>query len=369
MKEDSLLGVSYVGIGRVVTLILQAVFYLFFAAILGPVDYGKLNLILALAGTFSIISAFGLPQTLQVYSAKKKSNTVDQLNTLFVILTIIAALILLLQDIFASILCLGLSLFMMNQRTLLGLRKYKKFMLNSILRGILFLSIPFGFYFVFEIPGIVLGLAISYIISSIPYYHTLRISSLSGLKNHYKVIIHNFGITASDSLPVMIDKLLIGFLFELFIVGVYQFNLQILLALGVLPTIVYSFLLSEESSGNSHKKLIYFSVIVSIVFAVLTFILAPFFVNNLFPEYIEGVFPLQVLGIAIIPMTISAILSAKLMSRESTKIGFSAVIRIGVMLGLIALFGEFYGLLGLSFAVLISIVSNTIFLSILILKK
>jgi len=87
--------------------------------------------------------------------------------------------------------------------------------------------------------------------------------------------------------------------------------------------------------------------------------------SNLFPKYIEGVFPLQILGIAIIPMTINAILTAKLMSRESTKIGFSAVIRIGTLLGLIALLGEFYGLLGLSLAVLISIASNTIFLSIL----
>jgi len=66
--------------------------------------------------------------------------------------------------------------------------------------------------------------------------------------------------------------------------------------------------------------------------------------------------------LSIIPLTISSIFSAKLQAKESTKIGYSAIIRIGTLLALIAVLGTFYDLVGLSLAVLLSIVLNTIFL-------
>ncbi len=96
MQEDtSFKNFSYIGIGRAISLALQAVFYLLFAALLEPEFYGQLSVILALAGTFSMISIFGLHFTVQVYQAKSQSKISDQINTLALITSSIAAVILL----------------------------------------------------------------------------------------------------------------------------------------------------------------------------------------------------------------------------------------------------------------------------------
>jgi len=82
----------------------------------------------------------------------------------------------------------------------------------------------------------------------------------------------------------------------------------------------------------------------------------------LFPKYSDGISGLQVMVLAIIPQSVSSIFGAKLLARESTKIGYSAIVQIGSFLLLISLLGELYGLVGLGLAVLISVSANTLFL-------
>ncbi len=212
-------------------------------------------------------------------------------------------------------------------------------------------------------------MAIANFVASAPFLKILKIKSIVGLKNSYKVIIHNFGVDASTNLSRLVDKLLIGPLLGFFVLGIFQFNMQILFALEIIPAILYAFLLSEESSGTSHKKIIYLGLFASVILAIVAMVLAPFGVGEFFPKYSEGVLGLQVLVFSIIPLSISAILNAKLQARESTKIGYSAVVRIGSLLILIALLGEVYGFVGLSVAVLLSVIINTVFLFFLYKKK
>lgn len=73
--------------------------------------------------------------------------------------------------------------------------------------------------------------------------------------------------------------------------------------------------------------------------------------------------------IAIIPLTISSILNAKLQSKESTVVGYSAIVRIGSMLVLIPILGSMFDLIGLSVAVLLSIILYTISLYIIYKKS
>jgi len=368
-QNSSFKNFSYVGVGRITAILLQAFFYLLFASLLGPESYGRLSVIIALAGTFSVFSRFGLSLTLQVYRAKKNEKLSDQVGTLFLISTSAAALILLTIDVFAAVLCIAVSFFSMNLANLLGLRQYKKFMLNLIVKSVLTIIIPVILYFVLDIPGIVLGMAVGNFIGSMPYFRKIKITSFFDLKNKYKVIIHNFGVEASESLPIMVDKLLIAPLFGFFIVGVYQFNLQIFYALGVLPGILFHFLLSEESGGETHKKISYLVILGSIAAAAIAIILAPFFVNEFFPKFSDGIFSLQIIVLSVIPLSISSIYTAKLMAKESTRIGFSAIIRVGSLLALITVLGQLYGLEGLSLAFLLSIIINTVFLVFLYKKE
>lgn len=360
---------SFLSIGRFGAILLQAVFYLLFAALLDPESYGELNYFVAIAGTVALLSRFGLSQTVTVYRAKENSKVADQVNTLAVLSSSVAAVILISIDIFTALLALAISFFVMNQGNLLGFRNYKRYMISTVLKNVFIIIIPLGLYFVLDIPGIILGMAISNFLASIPFFKILKFKSFFSLKKSSKVIIHNFGVDASTNLSRFVDKLLVAPLLGFFVVGVYQFNMQILFALEIIPAILYAFLLSEESSGASHKKIIYLGIIASIILSVLAMFLAPYLVNEFYPKYSEGILGLQVLVFSIIPLSISSIFNAKLQAKESTKIGFSAIVRIGTLLALIALLGNSYGFVGLSVAVLMSVIINTIFLFILYKKK
>jgi len=362
-NNSSFKNFSFIAIGRVVSIALQAVFYLVFAALLEPESYGHLNYIIALAGAFALVSRFGMGYSITVAQSKEDSNLSDQINTLALVTTSLASVLLIAIDVYAAILCLGMSFFIMNQQNLLGLKKYKTFMMNEFLKnGLLIITIPIIFYFFFEIPGIVLGMAISGLVGSSTFFTKLKIQSFSNIRNHLPVLFHNFGVDASISFPRMLDKLIIAPLFGFFIVGIYQLNFQILFALEALPVALHSFLLSEESAGKTHKKLEILVLIAAIGVTILSVIFAPYFVKEFFPKYEEGIFSLQIMVLSIIPLTVSSIFSAKLQAKESTKIGYSAIVRIGTLFVLIVILGTLYDIVGLSMAVLISTILNTIFL-------
>jgi len=368
-NTDSIKNFSHVGIGRIIATTLHVLFYLVIAALLDPEVYGELFVILALAGTFSTVSLFGLNISMQVYSAKKNYEITNQIITLFIILTTSAALILVTINQIAAFLCIAISFFAMTQSHLLGLKQYKKFMIYSTIKSGTSFIIPILLYFIFDINGIIFGMAISNFIASIPFLKNLSFRSFTGLKNNFKVLVNNFGVHAGGTLPFMLDKLLIAPFFGFFIVGIYTFNLQVFIALGVLPGILNQYLISEESSGVRHRKLSLVVVSSSFVLAVIAIILAPVLVPIFYPLYVEGIESLQILVIAIIPLSIGVVFSSRLLGQESTRIGLTSIVHIGSMLILLVVLGEIYGLVGLSVAVLISQCANTLFLYILYRKS
>lgn len=367
--SNSIKNFSAVGIGRVITLALQALFYLLLARLLEPQNYGELNVILALAGTASIVSLFGLHLSSQIYLAKKNYLVNDQITTLFLVSTSAAALILVFIEPVVALLSVALSFFTMNQGYLLGLKKYKNFMVFSILKSATYFVIPFLLYFAFGIYGIVFGMAVSHFIASLPILKHITIRSFFTLKNYYKVLIHNFAVVAGLQLPLVADKLLIAPLFGFFIVGIYQFNLQVYIALESLPGVLALYLITEESGGTRHRKLSYIVIVASILLAAIAIALAPILVPIFFPKYSEGIPALQVVVLSIIPQTITAIYSSKLLARESTKIGYSAIVSISSLLFLIVVLGKIFGLIGLSLAVLIAISANALFMYVLFQKE
>jgi len=368
-QDDSIKNFSHVGIGRIISITLHAFFYLVIAALLDPEVYGELIVILSLAGTFSVVSLFGLNISMQVYRAKENFEITNQIITLFIILTTSAALILLTINQIAAFLCIATSFFAMTQSHLLGSKQYKKYMIYSAIKSGTFFVIPILLYFVFDINGIIFGMAISNLIGSLPFFKNLSFRSIAGLKNYYKVLINNFGVNAGTTLPFFLDKLLLAPLFGFLIVGLYAFNLQVFVAISVLPGILSQYLISEESSGVRHRKLSLIVVLASVVLAVIVIILAPVLVPIFYPLYADGIEGLQIMAITIIPLSIGVLFSSRLLAQESTRIGFTAIIRIGIMLILLVVLGEIYGLIGLSIAVLVSQCANTLYLYLLYQKN
>jgi len=348
----------------VVSSAILAIFFLIFATILEPSDYGEMGYFIALAGTFSVVSRFGLPQTVVVYLAKENKLLSHQVNLLAIITSSTASIILLFINEFAAFLCLGISFFFLYQHNLLGEKKYQRFLKSSILRSTLTFVLPFPLYFVLGLPGILLGMALGNMISSVWLVKSinLKIKSFRLLKTNYKVIINNFSIDASTNLVRTVDRILVGTAFGFLLTGIYVFNMQILVVMEILPRVLYLFLLSEESSGNTHKKISYLVVLASALIAIAAIIFSPLIVEQFFPKYLDGVVGLQILAISLIPISISLIITAKMQALESTKVGYSAIVSIGSLLILLSILGNEHGIVGLSIAVVISSILNTIFL-------
>jgi len=368
-NDSSFKKFSYVGLGNFVSTGLQGIFFLVFASLLEPTKYGELSYLISIAGTASIISRFGFPYMSIIYQAKEKSDLVNTVNVLAVITTAVASLILLLVDVYVALLCFALSMFVMNQYNLIGLKRYKKYLKISVLRGILFILIPITMFFLFELPGILGGIIISNFICSFEFFKLiLKIKKFPSLQINLKLLTHNFSIDAAYNLPRWVDKLVIVPLLGFTIAGIYQFNLQILFFIAVLPAALHSFLLSEEASGKKQQKISYFVILISIIIVIVIFFTAPYIVEYIFPQYVSGVQSLQIMIFSIIPLAMTSIIAAKLQAKESTSVGYSAIVRIGSLLVLTAVLGTLFDLPGLAFAFLISTILYLISLY-LIYKK
>lgn len=362
---------SFVVTGRIISAGFQALFYLIFASLLEPELYGNLSYLIAIAGAVSTLSIFGLNHTVVIYHSKKQSNIANQINVLAVTITSITSVILLLVDFQAALLCLASSFFMMNIYNQIGLKKYKKYMFLNIAKGIAVLSLPLIFYYYFDFLGIMIGMILAYFISSFNFFRFLKLNVISYkiIFTKFDTIINNFGVDLSMNFIRYIDKLLVGIFLGFTSLGIYNLNIQILLGFEMLPISLHSFLLSEESSGNKSTRINIMAILASVLLAILVIILSPLFFQEFFPRYIEGVPSLQLLIISIVPLTISAILSAKLQAKNSKIIGLTALIRIGTLSVLILILGSSYDLIGLSFAVLFSTILYTISLAIIYYKE
>ncbi len=372
IKKGTLLGnFSKVLTGRVVATGIGSLFYMVFAAILQPDAYGELAYLIAIAAAFGAVSRFGLNLSVEVNQAKKNSELTNQLNILAFILILGGSIVLLFIDPLLSLLAFVQSFFVMEQFNLLGQKRYKKFRNLAIIRSIFLIFIPLVLFQLWEIPGIILGISIANSVSVYFFVRRLKMDALSlnRIKDRYKVILHNFGATASTSLDRSLDKLVIVPVLGFTSVGIYQLNFQILVGLEVLPIAIHSFFLAEESGGKRIVKLGYFLVLAAILIVVIVFFVAEPLMQWIFPHYSEGISSLKVMSIALIPLSISAIISAKLQAKESTQIGYAGIVRITSLLLLLVILGNSLGLLGLSLAVLFSIIINTGFLAFLFFKR
>lgn len=364
LVDKNLASFSFLTLGRIISSSSSAIFFIVLATLLEPEEYGWVGYLIALAGMSSVVSRFGLPQSVVVYKAKGEKIVANQINLLAIITTSTASIILIFINEFSAFLCLGLSFFVLFQHNLVGAKKYKGFLKNSIIRNSLAYTIPFPLYFAFDIPGILIGMAVGNIIGGIGVIKLIKFTQkpFDRLKKIYSVLINNFGISASIDLVRSVDRVLIATVFGFGFTGVYIFIIQILMGLELLPRVLYLFLLSEESSGKKHGKINKLVVLSSGLLTILVIFASPTLIEAIFPNYTEGIMGLQILALSLIPTSISLILSAKMQAKESNKVGYSAIVRIGSLLFLIWTLGSGYGIIGVSVAVVVSTILNTLIL-------
>ena len=354
---------SFVVIGRIFGGILQGLFFIIFAYLLKPNEFGELSYLIAIAGFFSILFRFGFNQSLLILLGKNNSELVPQLNFISLIGITIGGLFLLPYNFNLSFLCIGISFFTLSQYFLLGKKQFKNFLLISIIKGLLMIILSLILFQFFEINGIIFGVGITSILLS--FYYLRSLSSLKfpiNFKENFKFFLNNFGVDSSMHLTRTIDKIIIAPFLDFNLIGIYQFNLQILLGLEMLPIAFHNFFLSEESNNKKNKKIEIYSILITILIIAIVVILSPIVILNYFSDYSEGIFSLQIMVLSLLPLTIGTILTAKIQSDYRKNTGSSVIVKIGIFIILIFSLGTFYGNIGLSLSILFSYTAYAIYL-------
>ena len=351
---------------------IAAVFWIYMADLMGQEDYGELGYLLSIAAIASTISTVGGQWTMSVYTAKGV-RIESSLYFISIITSTISAIILyfLFENVGMSVYVISLVIFNLFTAEILGKKRYKTYSKIFFLQKIILVALAILLYYILGAEGVLLAYGISYLV------FTSRI--ISALKNHefnfgllrqrFKFWMFNYIIQLSNSARAQIDILLIGPLFGFALVGNYFLGLQVLGLFLILPLIIFKYTLPQDSSGSSTKQIKIITVATSIGFALLGIFVAPEVIPLVLPEYTDTVELIPLLSLAIIPRTVTTMLMSGFLGKENNMhllvgnlIAFSIVV-----LGILYL-PEYFDIVGLAIAYVLSVTIQTIYLLIIYLR-
>ena len=362
-------GLLSIGFADIVGSAIAAFFWLYIASQLNPDVYGELIYFISIAGLAQMVSLLGSSNALTVYTAKN----VKIQSTLFLISILAAAISLAIITIFynridAGLLAVGFVVFSLVNSVILGKKLFVKYSKLVLSQKILTLILGIGLYFVFDVYGIIYGLALSYIphlVVFVKEFSRTRID-FALLKPRKSFIINNYVMNLVAGLGGTVDKLIIAPVLGLALLGNYSLALQMFTMMMVFSEIVYKYLLPFDASGKSNKKIRQIALVVSIIIAILGVTILPSVVDWLFPKYVDATDAIQIMSVGVVPGTISILYSSKFLGMEKSKFVMTAkLVSLGVMFGGFLYFGPIYGAIGLAWIIVAIFTWESIFLFIM----
>jgi len=347
-----------VGIANLVANGISAVFWLFLASLLGKEGYGELGYLFAIIGMAGAFALVGSHNTLSVYVAKG----VKIQATIFFI-TIIAGfgisifLLIFTHNIFVSFYPLALVAFSVIIYDCLGRKAFVNYAKYMIIQRILMVTLSLIFLQIWEINGIILGYTLSLGVFLILVYKGFKQGKIEfRLLKERKHFIKNSFITHVLSVTsINVDKIIIFPIFGATILGSYQLGFQIFTLLLLLPNIVTLYSLPHDASGNKNIKLKKYTVIISSFITVLTIVLSPILIPQIFPKFIESIEVLQIMAFAVVPSALVLIFTSELLGNEKSRIvALGSMVSIITLIIGVLLLGEYIGLIGMAFSLVIA---------------
>ena len=362
-------GLLSIGFADIVGSAIAAFFWLYIASQLNPDVYGELIYFISIAGLAQMVSLLGSSNVLTVYTAKN----VKIQSTLFLISILAAAISLVIITIFynridAGLLAVGFVLFSLVNSVMLGKKLFVKYSKLVLSQKILTLILGIGLYFVFDVYGIIYGLALSYIPHLVIFVKEFSRTKIDFalLKPRKGFIINNYVMNLVAGLGGTVDKLIIAPVLGLALLGNYSLALQMFTMMMVFSEIVYKYLLPFDASGKSNKKIRQIALVVSIIIAILGVTILPSVVDWLFPKYVDATDAIQIMSVGVVPGTISILYSSKFLGMEKSKFVMTAkLVSLGVMFGGFLYFGPIYGAIGLAWIIVAIFTWESIFLFIM----
>ena len=343
-----------------------AIFWFYLATLVSPDEYGQIHYFLGIAAMGQLFSLIATPNAVTVYVAKniKIHSTLFFISLLAgTISSIIIFLIFFRFDVSLLVLCY--IIFEFVNGFLLGKKIFSTYSKFFLAQKILTVIFGLGFYFLFGFEWVIFGLALSFI----PYiwilvkeFYTTKID-FALLKPRKGFIINNYGLNISGAVGAQIDKIIIVPILGFELLGNYSLAMQFIVILFLFPTIVFKYLLTQDASGLNTGNLKKFSILGAIALTAFGIIVLPTLISILFPKFIDATIAIQIMSLGIIPATIGVFYESKLLSLEKGKFPvISKSIGVVVLIFGFLILGPIYGIIGLSLIVVISSISETVFI-------
>ncbi len=346
--------------------IISAIFWLYLAGLMGEENYGELGYLIAIAGISSNITLLGGTWVMTIYTAKGKQ-VQSVLYLISIISSGISAIVLygVFQNIGLSVYVIGFVIFMLTMSEIQGRKLYKVYAKFFVLQKIFFVLISLCLFQVIGVEGILLGYGLSYIPFFKRMYSSIKTKNYDFrfLKEKSGFIVNNYSLDLAGSVKGQVDKLMIAPMFGFGLLGNYYLGLQVVSILGILPGIIFTYLLPQDASGGSTKKIRVFAILGSVVLAILGIFLAPILIPIFFPGYNESLELIPILSISVIPSTISSMYTSKFLGKEkSSYVLIGYLISISILISGIIILVNIFEVMGLAIAYVLSITVQAIFL-------
>ena len=362
-------GLLSIGFADIVGSAISGLFWLYIASQLNPDVFGELIYFISIAGLAQMVSLLGSSNALTVYTAKN----VKIQSTLFVISILAVAISLAIITIFLNrldvgLLAVGYVVFSLVNSVILGKKLFVKYSKLVLSQKILTLILGIGLYFVFDVYGIIYGLALSYIPHLVIFVKEFSRTKIDFalLKPRKGFIINNYVMSVTAGLGGTVDKLVIAPVLGFALLGNYSLAAQMLTMMMMFTAVVYKYLLPLDASGEPNKKIRQITIIISIIITVLGVTILPNVIDWIFPKFIDAKDAIQIMSLGIIPATISILYSSKFLGMEKSKfLLIGKFVSLVVLIGGFLYFGPIYGTVGLAWVIVAILTWESIFLFIM----
>lgn len=351
-------GVFYISIGTIISNVAGAILWILLTSILVVADYGKVEYLVAVASVLSALGLMSMNTVILTFVPRNNQRIGQQSNILVLIngAIIASAFYLYSYNISVTVFLIGQMFFTMATSEILAKRNHKEYAIAIISYKILQISLSLLFYYLIGVNGIILGYGISALIFSYRFFFRLRNMKFEfdELKMRKKFIFFSYALAIAGTMNTLADKLVIAPLFGYENLGFYQLGFQFLVFLGMIPNILFQYLLPNESAGENKATLKKVGIIALLITAISVFALTPLILEHVFPKYVSALDTVRIMVIAAIPTGFTSIILARFLAEERTlPIILSSIVFAAVQIPLLILFGREYGTVGLAVATLL----------------
>jgi O-antigen/teichoic acid export membrane protein len=360
-------GIMSIGVSDIVGSGISAVFWLYIASVIDPGDYGEIHYFLGIVGMAQILSMFGNSNALTVYSAKNE-NIQSTLFLLSIIPTVVSCItiIILFDRVDAGLLVIGYVVFQSANAVLLGRKYYRKYAKMILIQKSLTIVLGISFFHFIGPEGIIFALAFTFIPHLIIFSKEFKTTKInfSVLRLKMKFITNNYFMTLSGGFGGQIDKIILAPLLGFNLLGNYSLSLQLFTILVMFSSIAFKFLLPQDASGISNKKIKKIVIITSFGISILGFFALPKLIPIFFPKFIDTVDAIGIMSLAVVPEAITMLYMSKMLGRERSKFILIAklISLTTIILGFITL-GPIFGISGLAAIIVIASILQAGFLA------